>query len=69
MMDFEIWKQRRAGVGLPRGDAIVYEGARAVGATFGTTWEVTTVETRIECMDPPDDATRAHRRALAEAAE
>ena len=38
--------------------------------TFGTTtWEVTTVETRIECMDPPDDATRAHRRALAEAAE
>ena len=38
-------------------------------APFGTTWEVTTVETRIECMDPPDDATRAHRRALAEAAE
>ena len=39
-------------------------------ATFGTTtWEVTTVETRIESMDPPDDATSAHRRALAEAAE
>lgn len=69
MMDFEIWKQRRAGVGLPRGGTIVYEGARAVGATFGTTWEVTTVETRIECMDPPDDTTSAHRRALAEAAE
>ena len=37
-------------------------------ATFGTTWEVTTVETRIESMDPPDDATRARCRAPAEAA-
>jgi hypothetical protein len=37
---------------------------------FGTTtWEVITVETRIECMDPPDDTTSDHRRALAEAAE
>ena len=67
MMDFEIWKQRRAGVGLPRGGAIVTKGHEQLPIFGTTTWEVITVETRIECMDPPDDATRAHRRALAAA--
>lgn len=36
--------------------------------TFGTSWDVTAEETRIECMHPLDERTRAHCRALAQAA-
>ena len=33
---------------------------------FGTSWDITAEETRIECMHPVDEAARAYCRALAE---